>query len=530
MKKIAILILILAISACSLPLTPGQPAASLTPPTISPITPTPATTMNPTPTISLPPVEGSEPSAKVAAFYYPWYGNPTVDGEWIHWTQNGLQPPLDIASDYMPALGVYSSNDPAVVAQHMAWLRQAGVGVIIVSWWGQGSREERPVPLLLQMAQRYGIKVTFHIEPYAGRTAESLLSDVKYLYQQYGNAPAFFRSTATSRYSPTSQPKPMFFVWNIGNQEMSGSPVQAEYWQKTVDAIHALPEGGLVIANTTQGSWVTGGHFDGLYNYITLHLEQEGGFAWARSLPPDALYIPSVIPGNSAQRIGYSADTLVPRRDGATYSDQWTAALSTGVQPEMVTVTSFNEWHEGTMIEPPAVKVDNGRGYTYADFGKLPPDGYLDLTRQWVDRFLGTTWPVVVRSRIQITTTSDWTTLNVVSGGAWIRPELVSTDSGSGQAEIEAGDHFLLRQPLADAESGKQVQMTWDVQFSGLDPAGKVILEIDRGNLGASEVKIFNYLGDTPVVVKTFQWGEVTSGRNPLKVEIPTSALLNPAP
>jgi hypothetical protein len=221
---------------------------------------------------------------------------------------------------------------------------------------------------------------------------------------------------------------------------------------------------------------------------------------------------------------------LVPRRDGATYAEQWTAALSTGVQPEMVTVTSFNEWHEGTIIEPPAVKVDNGRGYTYADFGKLPPAGYLDLTRQWVDRFLDMAWPAVVRTRIQISTTSDWTTLNVVSGGAWIRPELVSTDSGSGQAEIESGDHFLLTQPLADAESGKQVQMTWDVQLSGLDPAGTLVLEIDRGNLGASVVTIFNYLGDTPVVAKTFRWGEVTSGRNPYKLEIPASALLNPAP
>ena len=109
-----------------------------------------------------------------------------------------------------------------------------------------------------------------------------------------------------------------------------------------------------------------------------------------------------------------------------------------------------------------------------------------------------------------------------------MHPELVSADTGIVQAGMEAGDHFLLSQSLADAESGKQVQMTWDVQFSGLDPAGTLILEIDRGNLGATEVTIFNYLGDTPVAVKTFRWSGVTSGRNPLKVEIPASQLLNP--
>jgi glycoprotein endo-alpha-1,2-mannosidase len=477
--------------------------------------------------MALPPLTGPDPSTQVAAFYYPWYGNLAVDGAWIHWDQNNHQPPRDIGSDYMPALGAYSSNDPAVVAQHMAWLRQAGVGVIIVSWWGQGSREERPVPLILQMARRYGIKLAFHIEPYSGRTADSLLSDVKYLYAHFGSDPAFFLSTAASRYSPGSQPKPMFFVWSAESQDGGNNPVKADYWQKSLDAIHALPQGALVIANSEQGSWVADGHFDGLYNYATLHLDQNGGFAWARSLPPNSLYIPSVIPGFSAQRVGYAVDTLVPRLDGATYADQWSAALGTGVQPELVTVTSFNEWHEGSMIEPPALGANNGQGYTYADFGKLPPDGYLTLTRQWVDKFLGMTWPPVIRVRIQITTTSDWTTLNVLSGGAWLRPELVSADPGLVNSDMENGDQLLLMQSLADAQAGKLVQMTWDVQISGLDPASKLVLEIDRGSIGSTQVAVFNYLGNTPVPVMTFRWGGVTSGRNPFNAEIPASSLLN---
>src|SRR5215207_2916772 len=168
-----------------------------------------------TPEFTLASTSEPEPSYKVAAFYYPWYGNPAVDGQWIHWTQNNHLPPKDISSDYYPALGAYSSSDPIVVEQHMEWLRQAGIGVIITSWWGQGSREDEVVPLLLQTAEGYGIKVAFHIEPYNGRTAESLLSDIQYLYKQYGSNPAFFRSMATSRYSPVSEQKGMFFVWSI---------------------------------------------------------------------------------------------------------------------------------------------------------------------------------------------------------------------------------------------------------------------------------------------------------------------------
>ena len=174
-------------------------------------------------------IEERAPSYRVAAFYYPWYGNPETDGKWIHWAQNNHLPPEDIGADYFPQLGAYSSNDPKTVIQHMEWLRQAGIGVIITSWWGQGSREDQVVPLLLQTAEAYGIKVTFHIEPYNGRTAESLIRDISYLYENYGSSPAFFRSNATSRYSPNSEPKGMFFVWRIGTKGAEGERVEADY-------------------------------------------------------------------------------------------------------------------------------------------------------------------------------------------------------------------------------------------------------------------------------------------------------------
>jgi glycoprotein endo-alpha-1,2-mannosidase len=515
MRKACIFILVLLLTACNLP-------AKKTP-TSLPVPPT-ATS------IPLPPVEGPDPSYLVATFYYPWYGNPATDGRWIHWNDGGFQAPEDLPSDYFPALGAYSSNDPAVVAQHMAWLRQAGIGVIVLSWWGRGCREEKPVPLILQMAQRYGIKVSFHIEPYDGRSASGLVGDIKYLYERYGSDPAFFHSTASSRYSPGNQPKPMFFVWAISVRDNDNEPVQADYWQGAMDAIHALPQGGLIIADTMEGSWVTGGHFDGLYNYATLHLDENGGFAWAASLPPDALYIPSVIPGFSAVRIRYASDTFVPRLNGKTYADQWTAALGMGVQPAMVTVTSFNEWHEGSMIEPPLVGADNGYGHKYADFESLPSDGYLTLTRHWIDTYLGSTWPETYRARIQVTTTSDWTTLNIASGGKWLRPELVSASSGIDFAGMELGDHLALLQPLADAKGGLQVQMTWDLLLSGLDPAGELVLNIERGNIGETTVTLFNYLGDTPVSIEKFYWYGITGERNSRLVSIPALALITTVP
>ena len=116
--SLLVLLLIGFFTAC----TPNQPAQAPSPTptqTSTPFVASEPATPEITPTAS----GGPDPSYKVAAFYYPWYGNPAIDGEWIHWTQNNHMPPDDIASDYYPALGAYSSNDPAVVAQHMEWLQ-----------------------------------------------------------------------------------------------------------------------------------------------------------------------------------------------------------------------------------------------------------------------------------------------------------------------------------------------------------------------------------------------------------------------
>lgn len=519
-RVLSVLLLIVLLTACTSnePTQVPNPGSTQTPVPLVPFDPaTPGVTATASAT------QGSDLSYKVAAFYYPWYGNPDTDGKWIHWPQNNHMPPDDIGSDYYPVLGAYSSNDPAVVEQHMKWLRQAGIGVIISSWWGQGSREDRTVPLLLQTAESYGIKVAFHIEPYHGRTGESLVSDVQYLYRQYGSSPAFFRSSATSPYSPEPRSKGMFFLWSIAGQ----GEAKYSYWQQALDQIHALPEGGLVIAHSLEAGWIEGSHFDGLYNYASLHLE-ESGFDWARSLPPGALYVPSVIPGFSARRIAYADDTYVERRNGNTYNEQWTAALGTGIQPEMVTITSFNEWHEGSIIEPAQVGASDGKGNTYPDFGTLPPEGYLDLTRSWIDKYLNMSWTTSYRARIKITTTSDWTTLDVVGGGAWIRPERVSVSESATTAGMEYGDRFLLTQSLADANAGRQVEVVWDVLLTGLTPGQDLLLQIDRGNIGETEVTIYNYTGPAPVELGTFVSDQMAMGRNSFPITIPLDKLAGP--
>ena len=66
----------------------------------------------------------------------------------------------------------------------------------------------------------------------------------------------------------------------------------------------------------------------------------------------------------------------------------WQAAVR--ASPDVVTITSYNEWHEGTQIEPARA----AGGYLAYDgaWGRKGADAeraYLDRTAYWVDRLRG---------------------------------------------------------------------------------------------------------------------------------------------
>ena len=59
-------------------------------------------------------------------------------------------------------------------------------------------------------------------------------------------------------------------------------------------------------------------------------------------------------------------------------------------RPHLVSITSFNEWHEGTQIERAqdvrALNTNINKNGAYLDYGPQGPDLYLNMTRIWVDR------------------------------------------------------------------------------------------------------------------------------------------------
>ena len=332
---------------------------------------------------------------RVHAFYYGWYGNPETDGNYNHWnhpiaphwsdtTWNnaGSYPGGDdIGANFYPALGTYSSNDTAIISQHMEWMKEAGTGVVAISWWGKNSDTDKSAFTYLETAQKYGLKITFHIEPIY-KTIEEFKTQIDYLAKTYFGHPAVFKYKG----------KPLLYVYDTGK-------VKYPEWHKLF-----ATEGESSIRNTSADAWFIGhwererdggfiiqAGFDGFYTYYASEGFMYGctssnwpvlaSFAKENNL----LFIPCAGPGYIDTRIRpWNTRNTKARDNGIYYEKMFMNAVK--VNPDFIGITSFNEWHEGTQIEPAVPK--SIRNYIYEDYGADTDSMfYIKKTRELVGRF-----------------------------------------------------------------------------------------------------------------------------------------------
>jgi glycoprotein endo-alpha-1,2-mannosidase len=331
-------------------------------------------------------------SDRVHAFYYPWYGNPETDGAYANWNHPiavkdaGRFPGGEnIGANFYPQLGTYSVNDPKTLETHMRWLKQARVGVISASFWGKDTFTGKAVPKLLDAAAREGIRVNFHIEPFPGRNARTTREAVVYLIDTYGAHPAFYRCKEAGN-------RPMFYVYD-------SYLVKAEEWATIMDAKGTQTLRGTPHDAVMLGLWVKSGEeefmlkggFDGFYTYFATDGFTHGSTTanWAKlaqwATDHHKLFVPSVGPGYVDTRIRpWNGANTRSRKHGAYYDREFQAAIA--ARPPFISITSFNEWHEGTQIEPATPK--KIASFTYEDFSPLAPDYYLERTAYWVGKYL----------------------------------------------------------------------------------------------------------------------------------------------
>ncbi len=286
---------------------------------------------------------------KVLAFYYTWYGTPERHGRWVHW-ENVNPEKRDIASSTnYPARGAYDSHDPAIIDWHIDLAKGHGLDGFICTWWGQETFDDKAFVKVLDAAGKRNFEATVYWETAPGKgnaQVRKAVNDLLYVLRKYGGHPAFLKVDG----------KPVIFAYG---RVMAEVPV--ERWPQ-------------IIAQTREGYGkdfllIADGYsernaqlFDGIHTYNIC--------SWVRDKTPDELrelsrkqFADAVRLAKQQARI--SCITIIPgyddtkirkpginarRQDGQTYRVLWEEAIA--ADPDWVLITSWNEWHEGSEIEP----------------------------------------------------------------------------------------------------------------------------------------------------------------------------------
>ncbi len=287
----------------------------------------------------------------------------------------------------------------------MYQLRQAGVGVISVSWYPREKADEEGfppdplIPMLLNKAQLYSIKVTIHIEPYDGRSPKSVRDDLSYIMEKYYNHPAFYKYEYRVPHSETTMWSPIVYVYDSYLSKV-------KEWQDILkpgrpNSIRGTNVDCIVIGllvDSMHRKLILDGGFDGFYTYFasngfsfgsnSAHWGELGKFAKRNNL----IFIPSFGPGYDDIRVRpWNEKNKKSRKDGDYYREMFGAALRTSVSQgergtEIVSLTSFNEWHEGTQIESAVPMTTEATGYTYVNYSPHEPSFFLELTREILNK------------------------------------------------------------------------------------------------------------------------------------------------
>ena len=312
----------------------------------------------------------------VSIFYYGWYGTPssTANGGWMHWDEGGHTPPSDIGSTFYPTRGAYSSTDTAVISAQMAEIAAAGVNQLVFSWWGQGNYTDYALNATLPVAAAHGLDVAIHLEPYPGRTASSVASDIAYLMAKGITEFYIYDTTQIS----------------AGNWAL----LRTQYPSITMFATG----GATAMKAGALNPFALAGGFDGIYTYDPYNFQGSDFLNLCTQARADGLLCaPSVAPGYDATRA--TGDTRVrSRNNGATYDSMWSGAIAAA--PDLVSITSYNEWHEGSQVEPAQPFCIPNQGSCYEDYGgaygQSDPQSqtaYLTRTAFWAGQYRATQTP-----------------------------------------------------------------------------------------------------------------------------------------
>lgn len=256
----------------------------------------------------------------VLAFYYPWYGRvEEPNSADKYWKREGRY-----RSIHKPLLDYYWSFNNKVMERHIEYALRAGIDGFIISWWGKGSFSDIFMERFMERLKNTSLKVTIYYE----KSGEHL-DEIPYIISKFGKHPSFLRING----------KPVIFYYRTA---VNNTPSETWTALKKLDIIN--------IVDMIDGSLFP--CIDGIHIYNPMKEKNLLSFYRGMNITAHSqgkIFSATVFPGYN-DTISRTPGFVVNRKNGNFYNHIWNIAVQSN--PDIILITSFNEWFEGTEIEP----------------------------------------------------------------------------------------------------------------------------------------------------------------------------------
>jgi hypothetical protein len=246
-----------------------------------------------------------------AAFFYPWYPS--------HWSEAGLYP----YTNYMPSLGYYDSADDDTIREQISLARRAHLDAMIVSWFGPAEVTDTTLQHILSVSDEDDSNMRwaayYEEEGYTDPPPAQIAGDLAYLDANVFGSPSYLRVGGI----------PVLFAYGSGSEDC----LMADRW-KSAQQLSGID--------------------------VFLVLKVFGGYSQCVNQPDSwhqyspSVYFDSQLPHSASVSPGFwkiGEEPLLDRQpDYFEYAVQWMVATNAQFQ----LVTTWNEWAEGTGVEPSA--------------------------------------------------------------------------------------------------------------------------------------------------------------------------------
>ena len=289
---------------------------------------------------------------KILVHYMPWFTANANAGSWgWHWTMNAYDPnqgeqgARQIASHFHPSIGPYDSGNPQVLEYHLLLMKLSGIDGVIVDWYGLEDFRDYPIlhqntQQLIEQAER--LHLSFAI-CYEDQTVPALVESGKLAASE--RVPHVSREIAWLDKN--------WFHLN-GYVKLQGHPLLISFgheglsddeWTKVLSTV----KNPLTYLSEHHRRTAASGAFD-------WPLPKEGTKAQSSFINQSRAW-PNAIPVAFPRFVDIYAEAKIHPswgriEDNGGKTFESTLARAFESNRPLVQIATWNDWSEGTMIEP----------------------------------------------------------------------------------------------------------------------------------------------------------------------------------